>query len=90
MENESVTVGTNYTVRNVDTAAPTRPDWVTTELPHPPASMTANGMVIALSHTGGRAIQLVANLFLETPTRSAHTLFLGSLEPGDTWYRYLR
>lgn len=87
--NDTMTLGMDYTVRDIGDAAATRPDWVTSRIPHFRASLAANGTIVELSHTGGMPITRGVSLYLSTPDRSAHTLVPGAFEPGETWYLYL-
>lgn len=86
--NRSVSVRTTYSVSRTGNVTPTTPDWVTAELPHLNASLTGNGTVLALNHSGGTPVSTAA-LLVGSPNRSSHAEFSGTFEPGDTLYLYL-
>ncbi len=86
--NRSVSVRTTYSVSRTGNVTTTTPDWVTAELPHLNASLTGNGTVLALNHSGGTAVSTAA-LLVRSPNRSSHAEFSGTFEPGDTLYLYL-
>lgn len=85
---ETVTTGVSYEIPRIGNVTPSRPDWVTTELPHLDASLSGDGTVITINHTGGMSVS-TANVLVHSPSVSASTDFTGTFEPGDTLYLYV-
>jgi len=85
--NHTMTARLNYSVQGMGTAAPTRPDWVTEDLPHLDAEAMGNGTVIALEHRGGMTI---GNATISTyiPGGPEIRTQIAGFEPGETLYLY--
>lgn len=85
--NETVTARLAYAVRRTGTTPPTRPDWVTAELPHLDASVIGNGTVIALEHTGGTNVSTatISTYFPDGPQPETE---IETFERGETLYLY--
>jgi hypothetical protein len=85
--NETVAARLDYAVRRTGTTPPTRPDWVTAELPHLDASVIGNGTVIALEHTGGTNVSTatISTYFPDGPQSDTE---IETFERGETWYLY--
>jgi hypothetical protein len=83
--NETKTTGLRYEIPRLGNVTPTKPSWVTTELPNVEASVSADGRVVVLNHTGGMTVS-TANVLLYSSSLSASTDFTGRFEPGDTLY----
>lgn len=86
--NESVTSEVTYAVPELGNVTPATPTWVTTELPHLDASMSEDGTVIAVNHTGGMTVS-TATLLVYSPSIHASGDFAGTFAPGDTLYFYI-
>ena len=86
--NETVTTGVSYEIPQVGSVTPTEPDWVTTELPHLDASLSENGTIAVINHTGGMTVS-TATVLVHSRSTSASTDFTGTFEPGDTLYVYV-
>lgn len=84
-DNETVTTGLSYEIPRLGNVTPTTPNWVTTQLPHLDASLSADGRVITINHTGGMTVS-TANVLLYSSSLSASTEFIGTFETGDTVY----
>lgn len=87
-EGETVTTHVSYEIPQIGNVTPTEPDWVTTELTHLDASLTENGTVVAIHHTGGMTVS-TATVFVHAPSIYASTDFTGTFEPGDTLYVFV-
>lgn len=87
--NETVTTGVRYEIPRIGNVTPSRPDWVAAELPHVDASLSGNGTVITIRHTGGMPVS-TANVLVSSPSVYASTDFTGTFEPGDTLHLYVR
>ena len=85
--NETVAARLNYTLQQPGAAPPTRPEWVTAELPQLDASVNGNGTVIALEHTGGMSVPK-ATMKTFFPDRTQTTTDIEGFEPGETLYLY--
>lgn len=84
-ENETATTGLQYEIPKVGNVTPTKPAWVTSELPDVEASVSAEGRVVVLNHTGGMTVS-TASVLLYSSSLSASTEFTGTFEPGETLY----
>jgi hypothetical protein len=83
--NETKTTGLRHEISRLGNVTPTKPSWVTTELPNVEASVSADGRVVVLNHTGGMTVS-TANVLLYSSSLSASIDFTGRFEPGDTLY----
>lgn len=86
---ETVTTGVSYEIPRVGNVTPSRPDWVTRELPHLDASLSGNGTVVTINHTGGMTVS-TANVLVSSSSVYASADFTGTFEPGDTLYFYVK
>lgn len=83
--NETATTGLRYEIPSFGNVTPTKPAWVSAELPDVEASVSADGRVIVLNHTGGMTVS-EANVLVYSSSLSASTEFTGRFEPGETLY----
>lgn len=82
---ETATTGAEYSVRNLGTAAPVAPDWVSTELPHVDATLSDDGTAVRIDHVGGATVS-TAVLLLYSPSADANGELAEPFGPGDTLY----
>jgi hypothetical protein len=87
--NETATTGLRYEIPRLGNVTPAKPAWVSAELPDVEASVSADGRVIMLNHTGGMTVS-TANVLVYSSSLSASTEFTGRFEPGDTLYLSVR
>lgn len=86
-DNETMTTNTTYSVQQTGNVSPTAPEWVSNELPHLNVSLSDNGTLITVEHTGGMSVS-TASLMVYSSNATAYAELNKTVNPGDSVYLY--